>query len=123
MLFLPQGSGERFVGGGEAVEASMGFVLVFILLVLSFDVDKGTLGVARYSRGSIGSYRISTSSLSTGCSCHCNDSVVNFSGSRALSISSIRLNFGPISRACSSGGLHLHEVLRSSSLFGSAVHG
>lgn len=105
---------------GYAIGASIGCLLVFVLL-LSFDVQNGTLGV---SSSSITAYRISRSTGGT-ISTSLSDSSITFCGElRTLSVSSMRLNFGPVSRSrASSRGRHVHHDVRVFSSLGSVVRG
>ena len=99
------------------MRTSVKFILMFVLLMLSFSISGNALNITECSYKSVNSCQVSASSLDTNYSYRYGSDITGFDKSQTLSVSDVELCFKPVSETYSSNNLRLRRILEDSDLF------
>ena len=99
------------------MRTSVKFILMFVLLMLSFSISGNALNITECSHKSVNSCQVSASSLDANYSYRYGSDITGFDKSQTLSVSDVELGFKPVSETYSSNNLRLRRILEDSDLF------
>ena len=99
------------------MRTSVKFILMFVLLMLSFSISGNALNITECSHKSVNSCQVSASSLDANYSYRYGSDIIGFDKSQTLSVSDVELGFKPVSETYSSNNLRLRRILEDSDLF------
>ena len=118
LLFLPRKSKREFIHKNRTMKTSVKFILMFVLLMLSFSISGNALNIMECSHNPVTSCQVSSSSLDANYSYRCGSDFAGFDKSQTLSVSDVELGLKPVSETYSStNNLRLRRILEDSDLF------
>ena len=89
LLFLPRKSKREFIHKNRTMKTSVKFILMFVLLMLSFSISGNALNIMECSHNPVTSCQVSSSSLDANYSYRCGSDFAGFDKSQTLSVSDV----------------------------------